>query len=294
MHFKYKLLVFVAILAPISLECILRTREDIRFELEYRRAHCLFDSVILLCPNKKSQLRAGSRVFTLTTNERGERISAADATGTPVVVFGDSLSMGYGLSDEETVPFLLSQSGLPALNLAVDSLGPSGMELVLRNRSPEDVRAYVWVFSPSDFVDEGKPGRNAVIGFVYKIYFWARKHLAVLALLRRGSEQPVSESMPVAPPALDHPAWTVMDRIFQNYRPLILLFYPAAPGASMVVERRVADFARERGVKVLWLEAEFREAVSQGKSAELFIPDDGHPGPLAARLFTSAVLSSIQ
>jgi len=282
-------LAFVLLIAELTL----RQREDIAFELEYRRAHCLVERFILLCPQRQNRLRAGSRIFTLTTNSRGERVASSSGQER-IIVLGDSLSMGYGLSDEETLAHLLGQKGHPARNLAVDSLGPSGMEFFLSRNVAGLVSRYVWVFSPSDFVDEAKPERGPLLYTLYRFYFFARKHPALLAWHRSGAARPVAQNLPPSMPPPDHPAWAAMERIFLQRRPLLLLFYPAAPDASMDIEREVARFARGHGVEILWLEDEFRDAVRQGRSADLYIPGDGHPGPLAALLFADAVLSRIQ
>jgi len=61
----------------------------------------------------------------ITTNSLGFRSEELDQNKKQIIVLGDSVAWGYGVSDEETMPYLLEQK-LQSLDYQVSNLAVSG------------------------------------------------------------------------------------------------------------------------------------------------------------------------
>jgi GDSL-like Lipase/Acylhydrolase family len=100
----------------------------------------------------------GGRVSLNARGYRGRELTLPKTSGrTRVVVLGDSIAFGYGVSDEETFPHLLDarNEGIEVVNLGVEGYGP-GQELLVLQRDglPADPDVVVLaVCLRNDFVD---------------------------------------------------------------------------------------------------------------------------------------------
>ena len=105
----------------------------------------------------------GGRVTLDGRGYRGRGLPAPPrpSGGTRVVVLGDSVAFGYGVSDEQTFPHLLTirDNGIEAGNLAVEGYGPGQELLVLRREGlREDPHVVVLaVCLRNDFADAVLP-----------------------------------------------------------------------------------------------------------------------------------------
>ena len=110
--------------------------------------------------------------FRVSTGPMGERLAGfePDVSGPRVVLFGDSVTFGLGVSDEHTFASLLTRPeyGYDVVNLAVQGYGPGqsllGMEETLPGLSPSVVifglclgNDLADVASPYHLYDEGIP-----------------------------------------------------------------------------------------------------------------------------------------
>ena len=101
------------------------------------------------------------RVTLNSRGYRGREPSVADHSGKRVVVLGDSVAFGYGVSDEQAFPYLLDvrDDRLDVFNFAVAGYGP-GQELLLLRREVPPLRPDVVVLAlclRNDFVDAVLP-----------------------------------------------------------------------------------------------------------------------------------------
>jgi hypothetical protein len=100
----------------------------------------------------------GGRVTLNAQGFRGKDLSPPKgASRTRVVLLGDSIAFGYGVSDEETFAHRLEveDNGLEVLNLGVEGYGP-GQELLLLQRTGLGANPDVVVLAVclrNDFVD---------------------------------------------------------------------------------------------------------------------------------------------
>jgi len=104
----------------------------------------------------------GGRVSLNARGYRGRELTLPKATDrTRVAVVGDSIAFGFGVSDEQTFPYLLDvrDNGMEAVNLAVAGYGPS-QELLVVQREALNVDPDVVVLAVclrNDFVDAVLP-----------------------------------------------------------------------------------------------------------------------------------------
>jgi hypothetical protein len=102
------------------------------YKVADKSIHCYDDKVqaIRLCPNLSQRLdhHLGFS-FLVTTDEYGNRITDyslkndSDNKKKLIWAIGDSLTMGWGVNDKDSFPFLLSNLGWNVVNLASDSIG---------------------------------------------------------------------------------------------------------------------------------------------------------------------------
>ena len=101
----------------------------------------------------------------VTLNSRGyrgrEAWNADRRASTRVVVLGDSVAFGYGVSDEQAFPYLLDtrDNGLEVVSLAVAGYGP-GQELLVVKREVPELKPDIVVLAVclrNDFVDAVLP-----------------------------------------------------------------------------------------------------------------------------------------
>ncbi|MCB1166583.1 MAG: hypothetical protein KDK33_10535, partial [Leptospiraceae bacterium] len=173
-------------------EAFLRRQPDVEASVQERRMHCVDDSgLVFLCKDRSQKLQSpvGGQ-WLLSTNRYGERIthplelspdspvSESNPTVKEVWVIGDSIAMGYLLSDAFSPPYVLSQiTGIRTRNLGVDSLGTRGIQLRLKDAL--SYRAIVpqhifWIYNVSDYQDdfrEEKLLNDRLYRLAYRIHF---------------------------------------------------------------------------------------------------------------------------
>lgn len=297
----------------------------------------------MLCPNKSLEFShpAGFR-YRVTTDERGERSPPSqtasvtrDQTNTAgeVWLLGDSIAMGFGNDDQDTLAYRLARS-LPqkrVRNLGVDSLGACGIHSRYRaaldlarhpqarggagdprgSRSPGHT---IWIFNPSDYADDPRDlGRrsSALRSLAFRLRVWLTRRLALPDALRllfataiaghKNSDPLLAAPLAVTPRAPadpEHPTYACARAIFelgagdasQNGRPFLFLVYPDVdrrngrplPAPDPLKAPMIALAREFPTVQVLDLQVLFER---NGARNDLYLPQDGHPGPGAQRLF---------
>ncbi len=300
----------------IVIDLALRLSPDVRYFLADSAAHCPADFYLRLCPNVHETFRhpAGFS-YTLTTTANGERITSAASPrpGAPEVwIAGDSISMGYGVSDDETAAWLL-QRGLPdyaVRNIAVDAVGPRAMKDLL-NHTAGAPSAIYWMFNPSDFLDDS--AESALASSSVRRILFRLKHAAsrsaVFAALRARREagrrdayvhgQSGGEGM-LDPSIADftHPAFAqilaLRDAAIARSAQLCIVLYADVqagtdrPERSNAAREAVAEFARKNGLCTIDARPDFLAA-----KENLYLAGDGHPGPAAQRIFADVIRRSV-
>ncbi len=319
---KYILLPLLALF--LLTEAFLRRSPIISSSVQERRMHCMDRTgLVFLCKNQSRQLQGpGNGKWTLTTNRYGERIThplelAPDsplAESNPTVkevwVIGDSIAMGYLLSDPYSPPYLLSQlTGVRTRNLGVDSLGTRGIRIRLQNAL--EYRAIVpdhifWIYNVSDYMDdfrEEKLLNNSLYRMAYRIHFNLAKASYLYALTRIQpqvtiSDSVYSESDETARAQLDPDHPTIQHlREFAAFLkekdlPVTVLFYPGMlpsgePDLQDPYRKQSMDILKEEGIEIMDLSREFAE------NENMYIPGNGHPTERAASLFASAMAGKL-
>ncbi|MCB1171674.1 MAG: SGNH/GDSL hydrolase family protein [Leptospiraceae bacterium] len=323
-------------------EAFLRRQPEVQSSVQERRIHCMDDSgLIFLCKEQSKKLsRARAGQWLLTTNRYGERIthplemlpdsplSESNPTVKEVWVIGDSISMGYLLSDPFSPPYQLSQlTGIRTRNLGVDSLGTMGIWIRLKNAL--DYRAIVpehifWIYNVSDYQDdfrEAKLLNHALYRMAYRIHFNLAKASYLYALTRmepqitiasgdqilpegdatenqRNSktEDASPESREVRRIADDHPTLLHLKEfaayIKANKLPLTVLFYP---GMLPSGKPDLVDPLRQRSMSLMREEGIDVVDLSEifVSNDQMYIPGNGHPTEKAASLFASAMAGKL-
>lgn len=299
---------------------------ELQFRYDDARLHCLVDdpehpALILLCPDQEIEFqhpRGGFR-YRVTTNSGPDRAVSFDPGLSAYVdcatwIIGDSLSMGYGVDDHATFARLLSQQNndeCAVQNIAVDSLGAMGILASVRRRLEENTleidRAF-WILSASDFVDDERDTQlraNPLRSFVFRMQFRLSRCSMIwnaVKILRRAAtdaparnEYEAAAASPEIPD--DHPTYVALrqlaDLLADHRIPLHVIVYPEIdrdtghPLERDVLKELYAAEARRAGAKIIDVSAEFHR---HADDPELYLPEDGHPGPAAQRIFLQGIL----
>ncbi|MBR31142.1 MAG: hypothetical protein CMN77_07485 [Spirochaetaceae bacterium] len=321
---KYIVLPLLALF--LLTEAFLRRSPTISSSVQERRMHCMDRTgLVFLCKNQSRKLQGpGNGNWTLTTNRYGERIthplelapdsplSESNPTVKEVWVIGDSIAMGYLLSDPYSPPYLLSQlTGIRTRNLGVDSLGTQGIRIRLENAL--EYRAIVpdhifWIYNVSDYVDdyrEEKLLNNALYRMAYRVHFNLAKASYLYALTRIQPQVTISDS--VYPEDTEdatqsqevpenHPTIQLLRQFAQFIKekelPVTVLFYPGMlpsgkPDLQDPYKKKSMEILKEEGIEVMDLSSEFLE------NDNMYIPGNGHPTERAASLFASAMAGKL-
>ncbi len=299
---------------------------ELRFRYDDARLHCLVDdpehpALILLCPDQQIEFKhpRGGFTYRVTTNHATDRavsfgVGLAAYVDCATWIIGDSLSMGYGVDDHATFARLLSrqpENECVVENMAVDSLGAAGILASVRRRL-EDREATVdrayWILSASDFVDDVRDAQlqaSPLRALAFRMQFRLSRHSmtwnAVKILLRRGTgatarneyeREPADPEIPD-----DHPTFLALRRLTallaEHNIPLYIIQYPEIDrGTGRPLERdplkdRYVAEARRRGARIIDVSPDFHR---HADDPELYLPEDGHPGPAAQRIFLEGVL----
>ncbi len=289
--------------------------------------HCMDKTgLIFLCENQSRQLQGpmGSK-WMLSTNRYGERIThplelAKDsplAESNPTVkevwVMGDSISMGYLLSDPYSPPYLLSRlTGIRTRNLGVDSLGTRGIRIRLEDAleyraiKPEHI---FWIYNVSDYMDdfrEEKLLKNRLYRFAYRLHFNLAKASYLYALTRMQPQTTVSDT--IQDPASDaekEPELQIPDDhptvkhlrdfaafIKDHELPVTVIFYPGMlPSGKADTDdpyrKKSMEVLKEAGIEIMDLTKPFVEGEN------MYIAGNGHPTERAAAVFASAMAGKL-
>ncbi|MCB1192694.1 MAG: SGNH/GDSL hydrolase family protein [Leptospiraceae bacterium] len=287
---------------------------DLLYRHVEKQNHCLHSDKILvvLCENTKERLdHPEGFSFWVTTNSLGERITPNIKSEQEIWVIGDSISMGYGIDDQKSFPYLLSlESGWKVRNLAVDSLGSAGIYQILSEKlkSSKKPNIIFWIFSPSDFVDDPrwlKLKTNLVYRAIFVTQFIAGKYLYsvnfgkyILEKLKfsykvndyKNSSHNLPETNHITFEYINKTIWLAK----QNQIPIYILLYPdrnltlANAKTNKTLTDRVADWIQTNGGNSIDLEKAFQDS-----NTNYYLPE-GHPNEKAALLFTQFALEIIK
>ncbi|MCR9144428.1 MAG: hypothetical protein NXI24_19475 [bacterium] len=185
-------------------------------------------------------------------------------------------------------------------------------------------RHTIWIFNPSDYTDDLRDlrrGDSVLLSAAFRTRFWLTKTFALpdffrSALAHRNpeaetespGEDPGVQTVPApivsataAPRDPNHPTYVCAREIFQlagkhhmqQGHSLILLVYPdidrqnGGPLASDPLKAPIIELARAApGVRLRNLQALFDE---HRHLPDLYLPEDGHPGPDSQELFRLGV-----
>lgn len=275
----------------------------------------------------------GDSTYSIRTNRRGERVVVSPhtdiagskrsptrkTTDREIWVIGDSVAMGYGLTDEQSFPSrIASLTSISVRNLAVDGIGARGILKILKENLSETrasnrsgSRSFrqidvIWIFHPSDFIDDARDTilqKDFIRRWAFQIHFLLGRYSAVyntILVLRQNLNSadfsPVRNHYTVIPPP-DSSSKTFFytDQIInltrENGLPLTVVFYPdknednLLPSEPVEAALRMMDHMKKKNISIIDATPLFKK---NGK-AGLYIPGDGHPSHIAAELFARIV-----
>ncbi|GBF37815.1 LA_2486 family SGNH/GDSL-type esterase [Leptospira johnsonii] len=309
----------------LSLEVLLRLPyfPSVQFRLEDKKLHCLQTPKNLfsipwmrLCPNQSLELYHPEKNirYRVSTDSRGERLTSSNETrswssyriDTPEVwILGDSVALGYLVSDQQTLPWAVHsifqerKGQLGVRNLGVDALGSFGIQErlseVLENSSPPLV-AY-WIYHISDFTDSYRELelQNSLKKRIFvRVSYLLSKYSAVFNTFKIIYEKYKPESrdnlvIPSSGAVLgpDHPhrkaAVSLFEFVKEKKIPLVLVFLPEPnekyePVVDSALVKEVRQIAIDSRIPVLDLQQPIYDLWKKNDK-EIFIPKDGHPNP---------------
>lgn len=284
---------------------------SVAFRLNDKILHCLkpglfSDSVpwIRLCPNANLKLyHPQKRIeYEIHTDSKGERISREvllNSSTKEVWLVGDSVAMGYLVSDSDTVSWQMQSSNknLRFRNLGVDAVGSLGIRERLAeaiSENPPPLAAY-WLYHISDLTDSFR--EEALIAsfskrILVRVSFYLSRYSAVFnagKLLYEKWKPETAENLvlPSEKTILDkdHPHRRALVELFrfvrENKIPLVLVLLPEPtvqyePLVDSELVKEVRQIASEQSIRVLDLQNGIRDFWQEGKNP-VFIPMDGHP-----------------
>ncbi|MGJ4746477.1 LA_2486 family SGNH/GDSL-type esterase [Leptospira sp. SA-E8] len=320
---------------------------SVQFRLDDKKLHCLQTSGNLfsipwmrLCPNQSLELYHPEKNirYHVSTDQRGERLTSAvsvdDATprnaeiagrssymadAPEIWILGDSVALGYLVSDQESLPWALQNELIkdrkPEIvrNLGVDALGSFGIQErlteVLQTSPPPKV-AY-WIYHISDFTDsfrELELQNSAKKRIFVRVSYFFSKYSAVFNAFKIVYEKYKPESaenlvIPSSGSVLgpDHPhrkaALSLFGFVKEKKIPLVLVFLPEPnekyePVVDSALVKEVRQIAIDSGIPVLDLQQSIYDYWKKG-SREIFLPKDGHPNPTLYRFIAEELGKNI-
>lgn len=304
---------FVFLLLEIVLRII--PSKDLLYRYIEKQNHCLHTDWILvvLCKNTKERFEHPEGFsFWITTNQEGERLTPDIVSPKEAWVIGDSISMGYGMDDQRSFPYLLS-SGLnwKVRNLAIDSLGSAGIQQILSeklNVSKKKPDIIFWIFSPSDFVDDPiwfKLKTNLFYRTVYITQFIAGKYFYtvnlakyILEKLKFSYKVNDYKNSAFILPETNHITFFYISKTIQlakqNKIPIYIFLYPdrnlslADSQTNKILNNKIANWIQENGGNCVNMESFF-----ENSSTNYYLPE-GHPNENAALLFVQFALEIVK
>ena len=185
--------VFLRILKPTALQYYWVQRQIHSFDPDY---------FVDLEPNQKVNIKHFLGIFNInfTTNERGYRATREVNNSFPqIICIGDSITMGFGVNDEDTFCNKLDlykdskENIYQSINLAVDAYGPSAIALKLKKHLPNLNPKLLYYFpSTGDDVDEisfHEKKQNPSLQRAFKIQFLLTKYSYLFLALKVTQEQ---------------------------------------------------------------------------------------------------------
>ncbi|TGK05654.1 SGNH/GDSL hydrolase family protein [Leptospira langatensis] len=234
-------------------------------------------------------------------------------------ILGDSVAMGYLVSDENSLPWLLQSSlrekgqNLLVRNLAVDAVGSLGIQErlkeVLKNSKPP--KAAYWIYHISDFTDsfhEEILFKSRKKRILVQISYYLSRYSAVYNSLKVLYEKYKPESadnlvIPSSGSVLnkEHPHRLALISLFtfakENDIPLVLVLLPEPrenyePFVDSELVKEVRQIALDSNTKVLDLQTEIYDLWKKERK-EVFLPLDGHPNEDLYRFISTQLAKDI-
>ena len=260
---------------------------------------------------------------------RREVVDSNDpATHKPEIwIIGDSIAMGFGNDDRSILAYRLARAmpGYHIRNLGVDSLGACGIQQIFERalaRASESAqpgattaagpRHTIWILNPSDYSDDIRDRRlqaSSTRRVLFLVRHWFTRRFALPDFLRLqfvGSNPLIAPGLPAraatAPVDPEHPTFQCTRAIFRQadrkFREagsrFTLLVYPdidrqtGGPLRNDPLKAPIIALARKfAATEVLDLQSSFERR----RISDLYLPEDGHPGPGSQRLFDLGVQS---
>ncbi|EMJ97010.1 SGNH/GDSL hydrolase family protein [Leptospira sp. WS58.C1] len=346
--FRFHFLLY-SIFLFLLLEILLRLPyfPSVQFRLEDKKLHCLVETSgnlfsipwMRLCPNQNLDLFHPEKNirYHVSTDIRGERLTSAvsiddarsnaESTGRSsyktdapeIWILGDSVALGYLVSDQESLPWALQNELINdkkteiVRNLGVDALGSFGiqerLEEVLKTSPPPKV-AY-WIYHISDFTDSYRElalQNSGTKKTLVRISYFLSKYSAIFNACKIVYEKYKPESgenlvIPSSGSVLgpDHPHRKAAISFFEFTKekkiPLVLVFLPEPnekyePVVDSALVKEVRQIAIDSKIPVLDLQQSIYDYWKKNNQ-EIFLPKDGHPNPALYRFIASEIKKDI-
>lgn len=280
------------------------------YKVADKSIHCYDDKVqaIRLCPNLSQRLdhHLGFS-FLVTTDEYGNRITDyslknnSDNKKKLIWAIGDSLTMGWGVNDKDSFPFLLSNLGWNVVNLASDSIGSKDVLRILKlilprsrihyDDSDTKPKAIVWMFSRSDFQDDStnKPYRFVFeLGKHSKILIMVRSILEKIRLMRDSNDYSYNaRGEDFNPPSDNHPTWQALEQIKElAEKEKIEIIIVLAPdwkyrNSPPDYNSEYFKYVKSRFIKLGYQILDMTEDYQKDTRQDFYLLNDGHPSQYA-------------
>ncbi len=312
---KLNKIIFIVLFLYLGIEFLLSFHLEIKNEKLYRNIHCFYKNFLFLCPNKEVQiLRKDKKFWKVSTNTFGERITRntlKDQEYNKEIWFiGDSISFGYLVNDEESVPYLMGlKQTLPVRNLGVDSIGTIGI-LERLKKGIEDhpdltIEHLIWIYNTSDFTDDviyHKKKWFHHIGF--KIHYTISKYSNIynlFLLLKKQGQNALPEPQEITEDIWNHTHITFENiKLLTNYiknepkiKNFLIVLYPGMkqnkkPDVDSPILISLEKFFKKHNINFYKISKEFEEAKSP------YIEYDGHPSEEGYKIITSILIDYLK
>jgi hypothetical protein len=194
-------LLTILLLTEFSLRII--QPESLQFYWIQKQYHSFSDDYLVdLEPNTNVRLRHFQNIFDIkfSTNERGFRGTGPINNSLPqIACIGDSVTMGFGVSDEDTFCSKLNNfkdsngTIYQSVNLGVDAYGPSAISRKLSKKIDElNIKILLYFPSNGDDIDEflfWNKMNNHIKFLLFKFQFLAAKNSYLFLSLKIAQEQ---------------------------------------------------------------------------------------------------------
>jgi hypothetical protein len=239
-------------------------------------------------PARTGRHPIGGRSVEYAFDSAGYRVRRADEAVDPerpaIVFTGESMTVGEGLTWEETIPAQTGAiMGIQSANLAVSAFASDQAYMRLQSELPRFRRpvAVVATFAPALFdrnLNDDRPHLGPGLVWQPAEDRWRLAAIAKL-LVRYRSTEAIERAIGVTREVLRA---TVDLAHARGAVPLIIVpqFLPEAPNEG-ALRRRILD---EAGLPYAWV----------GIDGAWRIPDDGHPDPRAAHAIAAAIAARLR